>query len=98
MISTSISKDKLFRDFKKLEGKIKTEQVEKKALQIKKEELEKKIVEINQWNSLEAMNKMIGEREVEIQNLKKYLKLPMESPVQTVELKTILQEKENLQT
>lgn len=47
LISTSVSKDKLFRDFKKLEGKIKTKQVEKKDLKIKKAELEKKIVEIN---------------------------------------------------
>ena len=71
LISTSVSKDKLFRDFKKLEGKIKTEQAEKKALQIKKVELEKNIVEINQGNALEAMHKMVEEKEVEIQNLKK---------------------------
>ena len=75
---------------KKLEGRIKTEQAENKALQIKKAELEKKIVEINQGNALEAMNKMVEEKEVEIQNLKKQLKLPVESPVQTIELKTIL--------
>ena len=36
LISTTVSKDKLVRYFKKLEGKLKTEQVEKKALQIKK--------------------------------------------------------------
>ena len=71
LISTSVAKDKLFRDFKKLEGNIKTEQAEKKALQIKKAELEKKIVEINQGNALEAMNKLVEEKEVEIQNLKK---------------------------
>ena len=53
LMSTSVSKDKLFRDFKKLEGKIKTEQAEKK-----------KIVEINQGNAWEAMNKMIEEKEV----------------------------------
>ena len=59
LIITFVSKDKLVSDFKKLEGKIKTEQAEKKALQIKKVELEKKIVEINQGNALEAMNKMV---------------------------------------
>ena len=88
----------MFRDFKKLEGNIKTEQAEKKALQIKKVEMEKKIVEINQGDALEAMNKMIEEKEAEIQNLKKQLKLPVESHVQTIELKKILQEKEVLQT
>ena len=98
MISTSVSKDKLFRDFKKLEGKIKTKQAKKKALRIKKAELEMKIVEINQGNAKESMNKMVEEKEVEIQNLKKQAKLPVESPVQTVELNTVLQEKEVLQT
>ena len=47
LINTIVSKDKLFRDFRKMEGRLKTEQVEKKALQIKKIDLEKKIVEIN---------------------------------------------------
>ena len=93
LVNTLVSKDKLFRDFKMLEGKIKTEQAEKKALQIKKANLEKKIVEINQGNALEAMNKMVEEKEAEIQNLKKQLKLPVESHVQTIELKTVLQEK-----
>ena len=65
---------------------------------MKKAELEKKIVEINQGNTLEAMNKMVEEKEVEIQNMKKQLKLPVESHVQTIELKTTLQEKEDLQT
>ena len=32
LISTTVSKDKLFRDFKKLENKLKTEQAEKKLL------------------------------------------------------------------
>ena len=31
LISTSVSKDKLVRDFKKLEGKINTEQAEKEG-------------------------------------------------------------------
>lgn len=98
LISTLVSKDKLLRDFKKLEGKIKTKQAEQKDLQIKKAELEKKIVEINQGNAKEAINKMVEEKEVEIKNLKKQLKLPVESLVQTIELKTILQEKKVLQT
>ena len=58
----------------------------------------KKIVEISQGNALEAMNKMVEEKEAEIQNLKKQLKLPVESLVQTIELKIVLQEKEDLQT
>ena len=90
LISTSVSKDKLVRDFKKLEGKIKIEQAEKKDLQIKKAELEKMIVEINQGNTSEVMNMMVEEKEAKIQNLKKQLKLPVESPVQTIELKTVL--------
>ena len=51
LISTSVSKDKLFRDVKKLEGKVKTEQAEKKALQIKKTKLEKKVVEMSKGNT-----------------------------------------------
>jgi hypothetical protein len=98
LISTTVSKDKLVRDFKKLEGKLKTKQVEKKTLQIKKLELEKKIIESNQGNGSEAMNKIIEEKEAEIQNLKKQLKLPTESSVQTIGLKTALQEKGVLQT
>ena len=43
------------------------------------------------------MNKIVEEKEAEIQSLKKQLKLPMEGPAQTTELKTILQEKESLQ-
>ena len=81
LISTYVSKDKLVRDFKKLEGRIETEQAKKKALQIKKAELDKKIVEINQGNALEAMNKMVEEKEAKIQNLKKQLKHPVESPM-----------------
>lgn len=97
LISTIVSKDKLFKDFKKLEGKLKTQQAEKKALQIKKFELEKKIMEINKGAGNEAFNNIILEKDVEIQNLKKQLKFPSEGPVQTAELKTFLQEKEVLQ-
>ena len=81
LINTTVSKDKLFRDFRKLEGRLKTEQVEKKALQIKKTKLEKNIVEINQGAGNEAMNKIVQEKEAEIQNLKKQLKLPSEGVV-----------------
>jgi hypothetical protein len=47
LVSTTVSKDKLFIDFKKLEGKLKTEQAEKKSLHIKRTKKEKNIVEIN---------------------------------------------------
>ena len=59
LINTTISKDKLFRDFRKMEGRLKTEHDEKKTLQIKKTELEKKIVEINEGKGTEAMNKIV---------------------------------------
>ena len=98
MISTTISKDKLFRDFKKLEGKLRTEQEEKKSLQIKRTELENKIVEINKGVGNEAMNNIIQEKDLEIQNLTKQLKLPSEGAVQTIELKIVPQEKEVLKT
>ena len=90
LISTTVSKDKLFREFRKLEGKLKTEQAEKKALQIKKTKLEKKIVEINQGKGNESMNKIVKDKEAEIQNFKKQLKLPSESAVQTMELKIVI--------
>ena len=81
LINTTVSKDKLFRDFRKLEGRLETEQAEKNDLQIKKPQLEKKIVEINQGARNEAMNKIVQEKEAEIQNLKKQLKLPSEGVV-----------------
>ena len=43
------------------------------------------------------MNKIVQEKEVEIQNLKKQLKLPTGGVLQTMELKTLLQEKGVLQ-
>ena len=55
-------------------------------------------MEINKGAGNEAMNKIIQEKDVEIQNLKKRLKLPSEGAVYTMELKNILQEKEVLQT
>ena len=98
LIGTTVSKDKLFRDFKKLESKMKNKQAEKKALQIKRSELEKKILEINKGDGNDAFNSLIQEKDIEIQNLKKQLKLPHEGLVQTLELKTVLQENEVLQT
>ena len=59
LISTIVSKDKLFREFKKLERKLKTGQAEKKALQIKKSKLEKRILEINKGDGNEAFNSLI---------------------------------------
>ena len=59
LIRTIVSKDKLFRDFKKLENKLKIEQAEKKALQIKKSELEKKIMEINKGAGNDTINTLI---------------------------------------
>ena len=63
LISTSVSKDKLFRDVRKLEGKVKIEQAKKKALQIKKAELEKKVVEMSQGNALASINKIVEEKD-----------------------------------
>ena len=98
LISTIVSKDKLFREFKKLEGKLKTKQAEKKDLQIKRIDLENKIVEINKGVGHEGMNNIIQEKDVEIRNLKKQLMLPSEGAVQTIGLNTVLHEKEFLQT
>ena len=64
LINTTVSKDKLFRNFKKLEGKLKTKQIEKKALRIKREEIENKILEINKAASNEAFNDIIQEKDV----------------------------------
>ena len=41
LIATSISKDKLFRENKKLKDKVKTQNAEKRDLQIQKDQLEK---------------------------------------------------------
>ena len=63
LINTIVSNYKLFREFKTFEGKMKSEQDEKKYLQIKKIDLQKKIVEINQEVGNEAMNKTVQEKE-----------------------------------
>lgn len=93
-----MSKDKSFRDFKKRESNLKTEQAAKKVLEIKMSKLEKKIMEINKGVGNDAFNSLIQEKDIEIQNMKKQLKLPHEGLVQTVDLETVLQEKEVLQT
>ena len=97
LIHTSVSKDKLQRDFRKLENKLKIEQAKKKALQIKKVELEKKIMEINKEVGNIIVNTLIEEKDIEIQNLKKKLKMPHEAHVQTAKLKIVPQEKEILE-
>ena len=71
----------MFRDYKKLENKLKTEQAKKKALQVKKTELEKKKMEINKEDGNDTINNLIQEKDIEIQNLKKNLKLPHEGHV-----------------
>ena len=55
--------------------------------------MEKKILQINKGVGNEEFNSLIQEKDVEIQNLKKQLKLPSEGPVQTVELKKYPSEK-----
>ena len=85
------------KDYKKLENKLKTEAAEKKAMQINKIDLEKKVLQITKGNANDALNKIILEKEAEIQNLKKKLKLPHDSSMETVELKVVLEEKQNLE-
>ena len=47
-MSASIAKDRLRRDYKKIENKLKTEVKEKKAIQIKKTELEKNVLQVRE--------------------------------------------------
>lgn len=88
LFNTYVFKDKLHRDFKKLENKLNSKSDEKKALLIKKEELEKKIIEINKSSRNETFNSLIQEKDAEIHNLKKKLKMQHDAHVQTTELKT----------
>ena len=97
LISTFISKDKLHGYFKKLENKLKTGSAEKKALLITKIELENNIIEINKSSGNETFNSLIQGKHAKIHNLKKKLKMPHDTHVQTIELKSILQEKEVLE-
>lgn len=70
-----------------MERKLKTESTEKRAFQIKKTELEKKILEFNKDTGNEAITSLLQEKDTEIQDLKKKLKMPHEAHVQTAELK-----------
>ena len=98
LIIVSIAKDRMQKDYKKLENKLKTRVVKKKAIQIKKIELENKILQISKENADDALNKVISEKEDEIQSLKKKLKPPHDSSVETVEFNIVLEEKQNLET
>ena len=60
--------------------------------------MEKKIKEINKGKGKETLNSLILEKDVEIQSLKKKLKIPHDSHVETAELKVVLQEKQALET
>ena len=75
---------------------MKTEAAEKKALQIKKEELDKKILEQNKETGSNNMTLFLQERDIEILNLKKKLKIPNDGHLQTTKLKTVLEEEESL--
>ena len=97
LIATSVSKDKLFRENKKLQDKVKTQNAEKMALQIRKDQLEKKLLEQSKQNGDNNMTLLIQGKDAEISSLKTKLKIPQEAYVQTSELKTVMEEKENLQ-
>ena len=62
LIITFVSKEKIQRDFRKLENKLKTKQVQKKTLQIKKTELEKKTVEMNKETGNNTLNTLMEEK------------------------------------
>jgi hypothetical protein len=76
LINTFVSNEKIQRDYRKLENKLKTKQAEKKELQIKKTKPEKKIVEMNKETRNSTLITLPKEKDVEIQNLKKKLKIP----------------------
>lgn len=97
LINVSVSKENIKRDFRKLESKLKTKTAEKKSLQIKKTQLEKNILECNKDPSNQEITSLMQEKDIEIQALKKKLKMPHETHVQTAKLKTTLQQKESLE-
>ena len=66
-------------------------------MQIKKIELEKKVLQITKGSADDTLNKIIEEKEAEIQNLKKKLNLPHAASVETTELKVFLEEKQNFE-
>ena len=90
LISTYVSKDKLQRDFKRLENKLKIQSTEKKELLITRSKLEKKIKEISKGKGKETLNSLIPEKDAEIQSLKKKLKIPNDAHVETAALKVVL--------
>lgn len=97
LIATLVSKDKLFKENKKLQDKVKTQNAKKRALQIKKDQLEKKLLDQSKQNGDNNMTLLIQERDAEISSLKKKFKIPQEVYVQTSELKIVMEEKESLQ-
>ena len=97
IIATSVSKDKLFRENKKLQNKVKTQNVEKRVLQIKKDQLEKKLLDQSKQAGDSNLTLLIQEKDTEISSLKKKLKIPQEAYVQTSELKIVMEEKDSLQ-
>ena len=64
LISASVAKDRLQRNYKKLENKLKTEVPDKKAIKIKKTKLEKNILQISKGNADDALNKVISEKKL----------------------------------
>ena len=98
LISAYVAKDKLQKDYKNLENKLKTETTETKAMQVKKIELQKKVLQITKGNGDNALNRIITEKEAEIQNLKKKLKLPHDASCETTKMKVVLEEKKNIET
>ena len=66
LISASVAKDRLQKDYKKLENKLKTKVAEKKVIEIKKIELEKKVLQITNGNADIPLNRIILEKEVGI--------------------------------
>ena len=54
-----------------MENQLKTETVEKKALQIKKTKLEKKVLEISRGSGSDTLNKTISEKRLKFKILKR---------------------------
>ena len=60
--------------------------------------MENIIKEINRGKGKQTLNSLISEKDVDIQSLKKKLKIPHDAHVETAELKVVLQEKQALET
>ena len=97
LIATSVSKDKLFKENKELQNKVKTQNAEKRALQIKKDQLEKKLLDQGKQVGDNNLTLLIQEKDTKISSLKKKLKILQEAYVQTYELKIVMEEKDSLQ-